>query len=404
MKKIFISSFAVFVLSLFMSCQGVIFDEINKEVALEGSDISGEVLSIARFTDSENKEFIFVACGTVFKKNVDSAAKGTPSSSKGNWIGEKKGEEEDWVTYEGYMSSIISNNKKELYALSFDIQSVDSEGENLPQSYTLFWSSDEAKSWKAVKYSDGSEVKVVTSGTSIGADGVRCLFGTNAPKLAHRRAFFTVPGKYYDTEEEKEKDGFNVYMLEDGFATRLDSVSDSELPVDGEKSEIAASKYKYISAAYLGDKFYFSTDKAITTDETYSKEAKYIYSGTDTNLKYRGVSDTEYKTARSDMSSILSIACQSDCLLIGTTSGIQKILLTDGVPGNDGTLLYNAGSALSSYYEIHNVFAVDSSQPDGTGDLYATLTVEGNPSNSNASTKNEGLWAFYKFREHWNKE
>lgn len=403
MKKFFISSFAVFVLSLFMSCQGVIFDEINKEVALEGSDISGEVLSIARFTDSENKEFIFVACGTVFKKNVDSAAKGTPSSSKGNWIGEKKGEEEDWVTYEGYMSSIISNNKKELYALSFDIQSVDSEGENLPQSYTLFWSSDEAKSWNTVKYSDGSEVKVVTSGTSIGADGVRCLFGTNAPQLAHRRAFFTAPGKYYDTEEEKEKDGFNVYMLEGGVATRLDSVSDSELPVDGEKSEIAASKYKYISAAYLADKFYFSTDKAITTDETYSKEAKYIYSGTDTNLKYRGVS-AGYTTARSDMSSILSIACQSDCLLIGTTSGIQKILLTDGVPGNDGTLLYNAGSALSSYYEIHNVFAVDSSQPDGTGDLYATLTVEGNPSNSNASTKNEGLWAFYKFREHWNKE
>lgn len=403
MKKIFISSFAVFVLSLFMSCQGVIFDEINKEVALEGSDISGEVLSIARFTDSKDKEFIFVACGTVFKKNVDSAAKGTPSSSKGNWIGEKKGEEEDWVTYEGYMSSIISNNKKELYALSFDIQSVDSEGENLPQSYTLFWSSDEAKSWNTVKYSDGSEVKVVTSGTSIGADGVRCLFGTNAPQLAHRRAFFTAPGKYYDTEEEKEKDGFNVYMLEGGVATRLDSVIDSELPVDGEKSEIAASKYKYISAAYLADKFYFSTDKAITTDETYSKEAKYIYSGIDKNLKYRGV-DTEYTTVKSDMSSILSIACQSDCLLIGTTSGIQKILLTDGVPGNDGTLLYNAGSALSSYYEIHNVFAVDSSQPDGTGDLYATLTVEGNPSNSNASTKNEGLWAFYKFREHWNKE
>ena len=403
MKKFFISSFAVFVLSLFMSCQGVIFDEINKEVALEGSDISGEVLSIARFTDSKDKEFIFVACGTVFKKNVDSAAKGTPSSSKGNWIGEKKGEEEDWVTYEGYMSSIISNNKKELYALSFDIQSVDSEGENLPQSYTLFWSSDEAKSWNTVKYSDGSEVKVVTSGTSIGADGVRCLFGTNAPQLAHRRAFFTAPGKYYDTEEEKEKDGFNVYMLEGGVATRLDSVIDSELPVDGEKSEIAASKYKYISAAYLADKFYFSTDKAITTDETYSKEAKYIYSGIDKNLKYRGV-DTEYTTVKSDMSSILSIACQSDCLLIGTESGIQKILLTDGVPGNDGTLLYNAGSALSSYYEIHNVFAVDSSQPDGTGDLYATLTVEGNPSNSNASTKNEGLWAFYKFREHWNKE
>lgn len=403
MKKFFISSFYVFVLSVFMSCQGVIFDEINKEVALEGSDISGEVLSIARFTDSENKEFIFVACGTVFKKNVDSAAKGTPSSSKGNWIGEKKGEEEDWVTYEGYMSSIISNNKKELYALSFDIQSVDSEGENLPQSYTLFWSSDEAKSWNTVKYSDGSEVKVVTSGTSIGADGVRCLFGTNAPQLAHRRAFFTAPGKYYDTEEEKEKDGFNVYMLEGGVATRLDSVIDSELPVDGEKSEIAASKYKYISAAYLDGKFYFSTDKAITTDETYSKEAKYIYSGIDKNLKYRGV-DTEYTTVKSDMSSILSIACQSDCLLIGTTSGIQKILLTDGVPGNDGTLLYNAGSALSSYYEIHNVFAVDSSQPDGTGDLYATLTVEGNPSNSNASTKNEGLWAFYKFREHWNKE
>ena len=404
MKKFFISSFAVFVLSLFMSCQGVIFDEINKEVALEGSDISGEVLSIARFTDSKDKEFIFVACGTVFKKNVDSAAKGTPSSSKGNWIGEKKDGEDDWVTYEGYMSSIISNNKKELYALSFDIQSVDSEGENLPQSYTLFWSSDEAKSWNTVKYSDGSEVKVVTSGTSIGADGVRCLFGTNAPQLAHRRAFFTVPGKYYDTEEEKEKDGFHVYMLKGGVATRLDSVSDSELPVDGEKSEIAASKYKYISVAYLAGKFYFSTDKAITTDETYSKEAKYIYSGIDKNLKYRGVS-AGYRTARSDMSSILSIACQSDCLLIGTTSGIQKILLDkECKPGSTGTLLYNAGSALSSYYEIHNVFAVDPSKPDGTGDLYATLTVKGNPSNSNASTKNEGLWAFYKFREHWNKE
>lgn len=395
MKKFFISSFAVFVLSLFMSCQGVIFDEINKEVPLDDSDISGEVLSIARFTDSEDKEFIFVACGNVVKKNVDSVVKGTPSEAKGTWI-----KDSNEVTYEGYMSSIISNNKKELYALSFDIQSVDSEGENLPQSYTLFWSDDAAKSWKTVKYSDESEVKVSADGTGISKDDVRCLFGTNAPQLNHRRAFFTVPGKYKDGGEDKS--GYIVYMLEGGVAIRLDSVSDGELLVDG-KNKIAASEYKYVSVAYLDGKFYFSTDKAITTDETYSADAKYIYSGTDANLKYRGV-DTEYKTVRSDMSSILSIACQSDCLLIGTKSGIQKILLTNGEPGNDGTLLYNAGSALSSYYEIHNVFAVDSSQPDGTGDLYATLTVEGNPSNSNASTKNEGLWAFYKFRGHWNKE
>ena len=381
MKKFFISSFAVFVLSLFMSCQGVIFDEINKEVALEGSDISGEVLSIARFTNKVNEDFIFIACGKVYKKNVDSVVDETPSTEKGSWIEVKN---------EGYMSSIISNDKNELYALSFDIQPVDSEGENLPQSYTLFWSSDEAKSWNTVKYSDGIE-----------AGGVRCLFGTNAPQPKNRKAFFTVSGE----------DGYEVYMLEDGKATRIDSVADSELPVYGNKSEIAVSEdNKYVSVAYLKDtdtdtgKYYFSTDTTMTTNETYNTEATCIYSGADTNLKYRKASDTEYKTARSDMSSILSIACQSDCLLIGTTSGIQKILLTDGVPGNDGTLLYNAGSALSSYYEIHNVFAVDSSQPDGTGDLYATLTVEGNPSNSNASTKNEGLWAFYKFREHWNKE
>lgn len=390
MKKFFISSFAVFVLSLFMSCQGVIFDEINKEVALEESDINAEVLSIARFTNKYDEEFIFIACGKVLKKNVNSAAKGTPSTEKGSWTE---------VENKGYMSSIISNDKNELYALSFDIQPVDSEGENLPQSYTLFWSEDEGKTWDIVEYKDGSKVKVVTSGTSIEADGVRCLFGTNAPQHKNRKAFFTV-----SVSGKKE-----VYMLEDGKATRIDSVADSELPVYGNKSEIAVSEDKedkyYVSVAYLEGTYYFSTDTTMTTNETYKTEATCIYSGADTNLKYRKVSDTEYKTANSEMSSILSIACQSDCLLIGTESGIQKILLDkEGKPGSTGTLLYNAGSALSSYYEIHNVFAVDPSQPDGEGDLYATLTVAGNPSNSNASTKNEGLWAFYKFREHWNKE
>ncbi|MDE6350216.1 MAG: hypothetical protein K2K67_04350 [Treponemataceae bacterium] len=99
-------------------------------------------------------------------------------------------------------------------------------------------------------------------------------------------------------------------------------------------------------------------------------------------------------------STIYSIALTSDCLIVGTASGLKYVTISSPKE----ITVANSASALSSYYEVHCVFAASPDRPAQDSDIYATAIFEGTSSNTGASADNQGLWAYYPGRGHWNRE
>ena len=98
-------------------------------------------------------------------------------------------------------------------------------------------------------------------------------------------------------------------------------------------------------------------------------------------------------------SHIYSMALTSDCIVVGTASGLKYITFS----GSEITVA-NSASALSSYYEVHCVFVVNSGKNTArNSDIYASAIFSGTTS-SGASSDNEGLWAYYPGRGSWNRE
>ena len=99
-------------------------------------------------------------------------------------------------------------------------------------------------------------------------------------------------------------------------------------------------------------------------------------------------------------SSIYSMALTSDCIVVGTASGLKYI----DINSRNETTVANSASALSSYYEVHCVFVVNSGKNTArNSDIYASAIFSGTTS-SGASSDNEGLWAYYPGRGSWNRE
>ena len=98
-------------------------------------------------------------------------------------------------------------------------------------------------------------------------------------------------------------------------------------------------------------------------------------------------------------STIYSMALAGDHLVVGTASGLKYINTNNW---REETVA-NSASALSSYYEVHCVFVVDPDKSPWQTDTYASAIFSGTTS-SGASSKNEGLWAYYPGRGNWNRE
>ncbi|MDE6736568.1 MAG: hypothetical protein K2J50_03590, partial [Treponemataceae bacterium] len=89
----------------------------------------------------------------------------------------------------------------------------------------------------------------------------------------------------------------------------------------------------------------------------------------------------------------------------GTDGGLLYFGLDgNGLPTGTTDSGTNVSSTLSSYYEVHSVLTVDPSLPAKGGDIYGTTVFEGTSSNTGASADNQGLWAYYPGRGHWNRE
>lgn len=387
MKKLSKSIISVFIfsaISVFTSCNGVVFDTIREEVKLSDAQIQGTVHSLIRVTDSsDSKEYLYLSANpVVWKKDIDEAVKngGTDStdyttSEHGHWSTTSR-------PGNNYVR-LAANHNGEIYSLSSIVKEVTDDGEMKEISRELKYldTSDKDAVWQTVTFDD----KSITSEISLDSS----IFCTNTPKYENRYAFVRIDGK--------------IYKLEGGKATLIEESSEYNF-TSGDNSTSIYSNARGVST-FNGSTFYFTETAAITSNESYNSDATMIYYASGTTVYYRAAGDSGWTSVSCDSSDIRSIAVTKDKLLLGTTSGLDNTALNEGKPtGSATTISANATSTLSSSYTVPILLTIDPTKSDTATDIYAASNFEGNPSSTSATRKNASLWSYYPARSKWNRE
>lgn len=387
MKKLSKSIISVFIfsaISVFTSCNGVVFDTIREEVKLSDAQIQGTIHSLIRVTDSsDKKEYLYLSANpVVWKKDIDEAVKngGTDqtdytTSEHGHWSTTSR-------PGNNYVR-LAANRNGEIYSLSSIVKEVTDDGEMEEISRELKYLDISVKGagWQTVTF-DGESI---TSEISLDSS----IFCTNTPKYENRYAFVRIDGK--------------IYKLEGGKATLIEESSEYNF-TSGDNSTSIYSKARGVST-FDGSTFFFTGSAAITSNESYNSDATMIYYADSTTVYYRAVGDSEWTAVSCDSSAIRSIAVTKDKLLLGTTSGLDNTALSEGKPtGSATTISANATSTLSSSYIVPILLTIDPTKSDTATDIYAASNFEGNPSSTSATRKNASLWSYYPARSKWNRE
>ncbi|WP_288518057.1 hypothetical protein [uncultured Treponema sp.] len=387
MKKLSKSIISVFIfsaISVFTSCNGVVFDTIREEVKLSDAQIQGTVHSLIRVTDSsDSKEYLYLSANpVVWKKDIDEAVKngGTDStdyttSEHGHWSTTSR-------PGNNYVR-LAANRNGEIYSLSSIVKEVtdDGEMEEISRELKYLDTSDKDAGWQTVTFDDES----ITSEISLASS----IFCTNTPKNENRYAFVRIGGK--------------IYKLEGGKATLIEESSEYNF-TSGDNSTSIYSSARGVST-FNGSTFYFTETAAITSNESYNSDATMIYYASGTTVYYRAAGDSGWTSVSCDSSDIRSIAVTKDKLLLGTTSGLDNTALNEGKPtGSATTISANATSTLSSSYTVPILLTIDPTKSDTATDIYAASNFEGNPSSTSATRKNASLWSYYPARSKWNRE
>lgn len=393
MKKLSKSIISVFIfsaISVFTSCNGVVFDTIREEVKLSDAQIQGTVHSLIRVTDSsDSKEYLYLSANpVVWKKDIDKAVK-----NGGTYVADET-DPTDYTTSEhGHWSTtsrpgnnyvrLAANHNGEIYSLSSIVKEVtdDGEMEEISRELKYLDTSDKDALWQTVTFDDES----ITSEISLASS----IFCTNTPKNENRYAFVRIDGK--------------IYKLEGGKATLIEESSEYNF-TSGDNSTSIYSSARGVST-FNGSTFYFTETAAITSNESYNSDATMIYYASGTTVYYRAAGDSGWTSVSCDSSDIRSIAVTKDKLLLGTTSGLDNTALNEGKPtGSATTISANATSTLSSSYTVPILLTIDPTKSDTATDIYAASNFEGNPSSTSATRKNASLWSYYPARSKWNRE
>lgn len=325
MKKLSKSIISVFIfsaISLFTSCNGVVFDTIREEVKLSDAQIQGTIHSLIRVTDSsDSKEYLYLSANpVVWKKDIDNAVK-----NGGTYVADET-DPTDYTTSEhGHWSTtsrpgnnyvrLAANHNGEIYSLSSIVKEVtdDGEMEEISRELKYLDTSDKDALWQTVTFDDES----ITSEISLASS----IFCTNTPKNENRYAFIRIDGK--------------IYKLEGGKATLIEESSEYNF-TSGDNSTSIYSSARGVST-FDGSTFYFTESAAITSNESYNSDATMIYYASSTTVYYRAAGDSGWTAVSCDSSAIRSIAVTKDKLLLGTTSGLDNTALKGGKPTGSAT-------------------------------------------------------------------
>lgn len=409
------------IMSIFSSCDGIVFHDIRKEVKLADAEIGGDIANIIRY-QLDGIEHIFVSNGTIHTRSVNA------DENLGDVVIDSKISWSDFSTPGDYVYSLAADSSN-LYAASITIEK-DDDGYNVATSRAIYCYDSSEKSWTVI-YSDTYSESVSLA-----------LLCTNTPQPANRKAYLrtaktitvtsdgeetstTVPVVYelngtqtiLDDEGAENISAKYLYKTTDSSTSTSYPVGELSDTAPTTTSEISSSLLSASSCASFGGTIYFSSSNSMITNETADDEATLLYYSAGDNVYYKGTvttttTDNDGNTTSSktyvdwnsvdlNCDTIYTMAVTANYLLAGTSDGIVHTPLTGGVPAA-GTADFstNADSTLSSYYEVQYILVIDPSLEEYSATIYATSET----SSTSASLNNVGLWSYYASEGEWNRE
>lgn len=377
MKKSLKTFFAAFLSVLvfsFLSCNDVIFADIRNEVKLNDPTVSGSIQAIVRY-----KKNIYVANGRIYHQPKT-------TTSTGNW--------EELETPETTIYNLAADNEC-LYAVSLSYTD-DDDGYNV---------GNERKLWRGTvnEDSDGN-VTDVTWECLLTVDyssTAFLIFCTNTPIEDNRYAFFRYDGVVYKLSSSIE-------------AGQTDPAAWSEAVENTDYYSIANSgnSSDVLSATYLDGKgvilspYCSATSNEYVDDDTGTEvQATCVYTASGDDIYYSTDGSDWSNYIDTDSDTIISMGFTQDYMLLGTTEGIQHVIISSNVPGSSvQDFDNNAASALSSYYEVPALLVVNPGASEYSTQIFAAAEFSGSSSSTSATLDNVGLWGYYPDEDEWNRE
>lgn len=413
---IFITAF--FSALILSSCHDSLFESINAEVKLDSNGINGDINSFAR-----HGENIYLTNGSIYYKSNEGSTK-TGAWNK-QWV--KLSSAPSISSYydptdtsadiPGSISSIASDGTY-LYALVI-VWHESNSGYNEGYTRRLFCTT-----------ADGSEI-TESSWTEIDATSITGTFENSSSGYVKNIFDNKYVSVSYDSEGKPSFDltlrnaYARIYCKADSayHVYKLNGTSVPTLVADGTNGSDAytasAVYYKgsdYFSPYYAlsaNDKYiYYSKTRTVKDGSTVEAHSEIYYAdGWDSTNGFT-LGGTETSVAFND-GSVLSISVTKNYLLLGTSSGLKRTALTEGVPSASKTAFstgYNTnnGDSIISCY-VFKTFVLDPARNEGdntsTGtDEYACSTIYGTISSSSDSFPETGLYSYYPSRGTWNRD
>ena len=395
MKKIAILTLMTSLL-LFTGCWSPIYEAIREDVKPEDPTVSGNIGTITRYT-AGGTEYLFLAAddGLRYKQK--------DKNSHGEWGTYSipfglHSYDFDSSSHSGEQILSVLANSTTLYLVTAVYEHTSTEGLSYPSNIKLWGKTDGNDSWTLIT-ENNSELFPVTynSSTTYYNSNFR-VFQTNAPQKAHREAFIRV----YDSENS----AYKYYQL-NGLTEPTEITINSASIIDPEPSSDEGYTPVASSAAYFNGEVKFFTSPVSTTNETYTTDATYCYY-TNGNNKLYYYNGTTQAAMGSDGSTVISaLATTADSILIGygnpstgTSGGITRATLDEGIPTGFASFETNAQFQITSSYQVLALINATPEKAETASSLYASITFAG----ASYNFDNVGLWSYYPERGNWNRE
>ncbi|WP_074931451.1 hypothetical protein [Treponema bryantii] len=383
-------------LLLFTGCWSPIYEAIREDVKPEDPTVSGNIGTITRYT-AGGTEYLFLAAddGLRYKQK--------DKNSHGEWGTYSipfglHSYDFDSSSHSGEQILSVLANSTTLYLVTAVYEHTSTEGLSYPSNIKLWGKTDGNDSWTLITENNSDLFPVTYNSSSTYYDSNFRVFQTNAPQKAHREAFI----RAYDSENS----AYKYYKL-NGLSVPAEITIATSSIIDPEPSSDEGYTPVASSAAYFNGEVKFFTSPVSTTNETYTTDATYCYyTNGDSSIYYTNGSTTK-KSDTSGDTVISALATCADSILVGygksstgTSGGIDRILLTDGVPGAIAAFETNAQFQITSSYMVLALVNASPEKKEIESSLYASITFAG----ASYNFDNVGLWSYYPERGNWNRE
>ena len=395
MKKIAILTLMTSLL-LFTGCWSPIYEAIREDVKPEDPTVSGNIGTITRYT-AGGTEYLFLAAddGLRYKQK--------DKNSHGEWGTYSipfglHSYDFDSSSHSGEQILSVLANSTTLYLVTAVYEHTSTEGLSYPSNIKLWGKTDGNDSWTLITENNSELFPVTYNSSSTYYDSNFRVFQTNAPQKAHREAFI----RAYDSENNVYK-----YYKLNGLSVPAEITIATSSIIDPEPSSDEGYTPVASSVAYFNGEVKFFTSPVSTTNETYTTDATYCYyTNGDSSIYYTNGSTTK-KSDTSGDTVISALATCADSILVGygksstgSSGGIDRMLLTDGVPGAIADFETNAQFQITSSYMVLTLLNATPEKKEIASSLYASITFAG----ASYNFDNVGLWSYYPERGNWNRE